>query len=225
VEQFPIISLPDYYTLMLRSNMQVSGQHFGDIQSFIQSKPPLLAIVKKVFHDLGPNVQIENIIKSLGWIGFRNRIANAFLDYELNGHFPDTLDSSLIVDLINIEEDVKSFEVSGFSRGFLLGFYLKMIELNGIKLKLNRFNFNLNNIPFLEFSNSRFPKVDWSYLMIIHFIEFLGEAELKNHLVKKTGFDFIYSKLKKDQKIIFAENMLSYGCSIGESDIFYATQV
>lgn len=225
MDNLPVLNLPDYFTLILRSNMQVSGQNFSTLNSYVYSKAPLLALVNKIFKEFGPNVEVGRIIKSLGWVGFRNRIANAFLEYELNGYFPDVLDSSLIIDLINIEEDVKQYEVSGYSRGFLLGFYLKIIEIRREKNKQNKFQFDLNFIPFFEFSNSRFPGIDWSYLMILHFNEFLGEKKLKKYLVNKIGFDHIYGELTEDQKIIFAENLLSYGCSIGESDIFYATQV
>ena len=225
MDNFPVVNLPDYFTSILKSNMQVSGQSFATLNTFIYSKPALLALVQRIFKDLGTNVDVGKIIKSLGWVGFRNRIANAFLEYELNGFFPEVLDSSLIVDLLNIEEDVKQYEVSGYSRGFLLGFYLKIIEIKRKKNKQDDFNFDLNFIPFFEFSNSRFPKIDWSYLMILHFNEFLGEKNLKKHLVNKVGFDHIYAELTEDQKNTFAENLLSYGCSIGESDIFYATQV
>jgi hypothetical protein len=225
VDNFPVINLPDYFTVILASNMQVSGQNFIGLQTYIHSKPPLTSLVKKIFHDIGPNIEVGSIIKSLGWIGFRNRITNAFLEYEMSGHFPATPDSSLLVDLINLEEDLKSYEVSGYSRGFLLGFYIKMIEIQRTKLKLSSFSIDLNYIPFLDFSASRFPRIDWSYLMILHFNEFLGESKLKKFLVDKVGFDKIYSEMSDDHKGIFAQNLLSYGCSIGESDIFYATQV
>lgn len=225
VDNFPVINLPDYLTVILQSNMQVSGQNFEGLKKFIYSRPPLLVLVKKVFRDLGSNVDVGNIIKSLGWIGFRNRIVNAILEYELKGNFQDALDTSLIIDLVNLEEDLKSYEVSGYSRGFLLAFYLKMIEINREKHNKSPFALDLNFIPYFEFSNSRFPKIDWSYLMIVHFGEFLGEDKLKQKLVTKIGFDQIYSELREEHKITFAENMLSYGCSVGESDIFYATQV
>jgi hypothetical protein len=225
VDNFPVVNLPDYFTSILKSNMQVSSQSFVSLNTFVYSRPALLGLVKKIFNDFGPSVDVGKIIKSLGWVGFRNRIANAFLEYELNGFFPEVLDPSLIIDLLNIEEDVKQYEVSGYSRGFLLGFYLKIIEIKRKKNNKDDFHFDLNFIPFFEFSNSRFPKIDWSYLMILHFNQFLGEKKLKKYLVNKVGFNHIYTELSENQKITFAENLLSYGCSIGDTDIFYATQV
>ena len=225
MHNMPSINLPDYFTAILKSNMQVSGQNFGRLYTYIHSTPPLLAIVKKVFKDFGFNTEISKIVKSLGWIGFRNRMANAFLHFEKDGFFSEELDSGLVADLVNLEEDFKPFEVSGYSRGFLLGFYIKMSEINSIKNKRDYNYFDLSYIPLLTFSNSRISNVDWVYIMILHFSQFLGEETLKEVLKKGLGFNHIYSHLKDDQKELFAGNLLSYGHAIGEPDIFYPSRV
>ncbi len=225
MDAFPVISLPEYFTYILRSNMQVSGQNFAKLHAYIESQLPFHSIIKKVFFDFGGRVEIGKVIKSLGWVGFRNRMANAFLQYEQQSYFSDELDSSLVIDLVNMEEDLKSYEVSGYSRGFLLGFYIKMIEIRHKKNNLNHFTFDLSLIPLFELSTSKAQRIDWSYLILMHFNEFLGEQKLKDHLNKRSGFDFIYSELSDQQQSLFSENLLSYGCSIGEADIFHSTQV
>lgn len=225
MDQFPVVNLPDCFTQILAANMQVSGQNFSNLHSFVLETKSFHALAQKLFKDMGNSAEVGRIIKSLGWVGFRNRMANAFLQFESNGRYPESLDETLLIDVINTEEDFKPYEVSGYSRAFLLGFYIKMADIHSRKRGKSKFTLDFTCISYMDFSNSKFPKIDWVYLQLVHFNHFLGDQKLKNHLSNRSGFEKIYSELSNEQQDMMAKNLLAYGCSIGEADMFYETRV
>lgn len=152
-------------------------------------------------------------------------MTNAYVDYALTGRFPTKPDVYNMTSIIDLEEELKPFTVGGYSRGFLLGFYLKMarIKLEKAGKEFNPINSDI--VKILKLSKIKIIKVDWLILNIFHFEGFLGRESLLTAIDGEIGFEKLYNKLSEDQKTTMMGNLLSYGSSVGDEEIFYAKTV
>lgn len=205
--------------------MQMSGQGFSNMREYITSQKPLLTLVQIIFQDLGNKLDLTSIVKAVGWTGFRNRLANAYVDYAMYGEYPTTPNTRNISLMIDLEEDLKPFTVAGFSRGFLLGFYLRMAQVQQEKSGKDFSLMTDELIKLLKLSKIKIVKVDWLLLSLYHLEGFLGRDMLLSNFDKEIGFEKIYSKLTEEQKNTMMENLLSYGYSIGDEEVFYSKTV
>ena len=84
---------------------------------------------------------------------------------------------------------------------------------------------NTFKFEVLSLSTSRTIKIDWVVILIQHLILFLGKDEVVE-LVKAGGkYQDIYDLLTEDQKKIYMNNLLAYGASINEKDIFISDHI
>ena len=93
---FPYISLPEYYTRLLVSNIQNSSQMNNRLELYINENKELNALVKKIFRDIDPDGFLGKILSISGWIGIRNRLAAIFLENAMTGKFPETANLNLV---------------------------------------------------------------------------------------------------------------------------------
>ena len=120
---FPYISLPEYYTRLLSSNIQNSTQANNNLEMYINENIELNALVKKIFRDIDPDGFLGKILSISGWNGIRNRLAAVFLEHAMTGRFPDTANLNLVTDLVAVENKLRHFTTPGFNRAFLLAYY------------------------------------------------------------------------------------------------------
>jgi hypothetical protein len=222
---FPMVNLPYQFTSLLRANMQVGGNSLDNIRVFINSQKSMVVLINLIFQDLGKKLEIGSIIKAVGWTGFRDRITNAYVDYALTGEFPSKPNIHNISSIIDLEEDVKPYSVAGFSRGYLLGFYLRMAQ---IQMEQTGKDFSIVTdelIKILKLSKIKIVKVDWLLLSLYHLEGYLGRDLLLSAIDKGVRFEKLYEKLTEDQMSVMMRNLLSYGYSIGDHEIFYSKTV
>ena len=68
---FPYISLPEYYTRLLVSNIQNSTQANNNLELYINDNKELNALVKKIFRDIDPDGFLGKILSIAGWNGVK----------------------------------------------------------------------------------------------------------------------------------------------------------
>ncbi len=216
--------LPDYFTNLLKANMQSQGKAFFNLRKSVWENRSFYGVVCQTFEDIDPKMRLEKIVGGLGWSGFRNRLAASFLYYQCEGHFPQSYRPELVKNLLVFEKRLEPYSIEGYSRGFLLGFFLEMSYQNQEKLRANEdfFHFEIleSTLDCLEFSRFKVFTLDWIILLLYHLKIYLGEKKLKTYLKTGSCFDQILASLEDFQRDELFSNFLSYGASIGETDVF-----
>jgi len=227
--KYPALKMPDFFTRLLKVNMQSSGQHFVGLQKYILDNQSFTALVELGLKDIDKDLHIERIIKALGWHGFRDRIATMFIYKEVNGDYPRHIPQNGVYGLLTFEDKVKPYTIAGYSRAFLLGFYQKLMLLHLNKTNPNEKhdNFLIDDtiIALLRFSNSRAVNVDWLLIVLKHFTVFLGYEKLENYLKSGVSYEDLFSLVTKEQRQLVMDNLLSYGSSINDAEIFYSQTI
>jgi len=218
------ISLPVYFTRLLCINMQYGEHHFENLAGHIASHPGFLGLIERCFKDIDEKANLRNIIKALGWFGFRNRMASIFLEYQLNGSFPLKPNLELCHELLTLEESVKLKTVDGFSRAFLLAFYWKLHKYKSNNSFLESLDWE-DFLTLFSYTKARVVKIDWLIFMMIHFYTYQGKEVLRDALSKGTDYSQMYNSLTVNQKRQYTMNALSYGASINEAEFFYQSRI
>ncbi len=221
---FPYVSLPEYYTRLLVSNIQNSTTVNNNLEMYINDNKELNALVKRIFKDIDPDGFLGKIISISGWNGIRNRLAAVFLEHAMTGKMPETANLNLVTDLINVENKLRHFTPPGFNRAFLLAFYAKM-SLIQIKMKsdtreLTALIIKDEHIEFMKLSKAKSVRIDWLMLQLIQFEHFLGQDRLVTLLQNETRYASLFSLLSKDEQNQMMNNLMTYGASIYDKDIF-----
>ena len=221
---FPYISLPEYYTRLLVSNIQNSSQVNNNLETYINENKELNAIVKKIFRDIDPDGFLGKILAISGWIGVRNRLAAVFIEQAMTGKIPDTANLNLVTDLIAVENKIRYFSPPGNNRAFLLAFYAKMslihIKMKSDSRELAPLIIKDEHIEFMKLSKSKSVRIDWLMLQLIQYEHFLGFDRLHNLLENETRYASLFSLLSKEEQQQMIDNFMTYGASIFDKDIF-----
>lgn len=221
---FPYVSLPEYYTRLLVTNIQNTSQGNTNLEMYINENKQLNALIKKIFRDIDPDGFLGKILSIAGWPGIRNRLAAVYLEYAMTGHFPETANLSLVTDIINVENKLRHFTQPGFSRAFLLAFYAKM-SLVQMKMTTDTKGHNPllisdPQIEFMKMSKTKSVRIDWLMIQLIQYEHFLGYERLHNLLKAETRYEALYSLLTEEEKIQMTNNCLTYGASINDTEVF-----
>lgn len=221
---YPNVVMPDAFTYLLRSNMQSSGKAFTQLQVYVARHADLSAIVARAFKSIDPELRVDGIIKSLGWHGFRDHLAALYIERARQGFYPKTLDTTSVTEIIHFEENLKDYTVQGYSRAFLLAFYLKLMLLDqnavapGVKLQDLLIRDEI--LSHLDFARGRSVKIDFMLLTLQHFDHFFGRERLADNLQRQKSYSDMYQLLTNEQRSSLTKNLLAYGSSIGETEIF-----
>ena len=221
---FPYVSLPEYYTRLLSSNIQNTTQVNNNLELYINENKELNALVKKIFKDIDPDGFLGKILSISGWNGIRNRLAAIFLEHAMTGKFPDTANLSLVTDIVNVENKLRHFTPAGGNRAFMLAFYAKM---SMIKIKMSSDSREYcaliikdEHIEFMKLSKAKSVRIDWLMLQLIQFEHFLGLERMEGLLKNETRYASLFSLLSAEEQDQMIENFLTYGASINDTEIF-----
>ena len=147
-------------------------------------------------------------------------MASAYITKEVEGHYPSSVLTDNIVSVEMFEDTLSPISVSSNSRAFLLGFYLKMVE---VKYPENFINEPLkvpkSVIEILLTSTHKNIRIDWLILIVWHMVEYYGRSRFEE-LMKKYGNDFdnLYLSMNEPSRMKMTQNMLAYGSSIKDYD-------
>ncbi len=220
--ELPYTVLPSEFITLLKANLSVVATP-APIFDIIRPNQALYTNLEKAFKDFDDGRGLEKTMLALGWPHFRDRMASIFLYKKIYGTYPVSTSMELVEDIKNLETRFVQHAVHGVSRLFLLGFYLKLANIEIQHRESNQFleiTVPEEIGPLLDLTQGRSEKVDWLILILMHLLQGLGEKMLTNALVGGKKFQELYELLPPEARSKMLNNLLAYGASINESEIF-----
>ncbi|WPU64045.1 hypothetical protein [Peredibacter starrii] len=218
----PYVNLPSEFITLLKSNLSVTTSP-APIFDVIRPNKALYMVLEKAFQEFDDGRGLEKTMMALGWANFRDRAASLYISKFIYGEFPQNTSMELVEDVMNLEQKYLDHGVHSFSRLFLLGFYLKLANIQVQRREHNQY---LEvKVPdevgaILKLSQGRSEKIDWLILIIMHLLNALGDKMLTNALLSGKKFEELYELMSPDARQQMMNNLLAYGASIKEQDIF-----
>ena len=223
----PFVNLPHEFVALLKANHTVTNSP-ALIVDVIRPNKALVFILETAFKDFDSSRGLEKVIMVLGWANFRERMASVYVYKSLYGDFPSKTDMELVDDIKLTESRYTDHSVNSYSRLFLLGLYLKLANLeiqHGEENKFTEIKLPADLGDLLSLSEGRSERIDWLILLLLHLQSALGEKQLMEYLIEGKKFDELYLLMSKDDQTIMANNLMAYGASIRESDVFLYEKV
>ncbi len=225
---FPFICLPQELVTLLKSNLTVHSSP-SLVLDVIRANRALYSILETAFAEFDAKKGLEKAFLTLGWPNFRERTASIYLSKSIYGHFPTKTNPQLVDEIKKFESRFTKSSVNSYSRLFLLGYYLKLVNLQNLHLGTED-EIHSIEIPkvmesYLQLAQGRSEKIDWLILILFHFHTFLGEKLLTQSLVAGRKFEEIFPLMTKSAQEAMGANLLAYGASIYEPDVFLYEKV
>ena len=230
ISDFPAIKIPESITAICDLKLNNSKVIFGEIADIIEQDSFLNMFVKKTFSKYLNNGGVLRMLATLGWDGFRNRIAEAYIYYYRFGRYPDSIELDEVYDLLDIEKRFDFLYSEGESAVFKFGFYLKICDIYFEKndsLESSEFiTIPIEVDEILTIGRSKSSEADWLVLIIWSLVELLGINNSKQ-LISNTGGDWslILSSLSEDQQYEVYSSLLKYGNGVNNLKFFTQTRV
>ncbi len=225
--QLPHILMPKELVTLMRTSLAITNSP-GPVFDHIRPNRGLMLLLERAFKEFDDGRGVEKVMIALGWSHFRDRFASLYIFKTIYGHFPVKTDMSLVEDIKNIEALYSDYAIQSFSRLFLLGFYLSMANIE-VRHKEGQLNVPLQLpveiLEVMKLSQGRSERIDWLILMIWHFITYLGKAQLISELNNGVSFADLYKTLTPEQQVHFTQNLLTYGASVHEDEVFFYERV
>jgi len=225
--QFPFVKLPQEFVTLLKSNLSLTNDP-APIIDLITPNLALQSILETAFSEFNGGRGIEKVIKALGWSNFRERMASIYIYKSKYGDYPLKTDMELVEEIKSLENRFTDHSVNSYSRLFLLGFYFKFANLDIQHREDNHF-LELTIPPeiesLLKLSQGRSERIDWLILILYHLNASLGEKMVMNSLISGKIFEDIYALMPTDAQDVMAQNLMAYGASIQEPDVFLYEKV
>lgn len=217
--QLSFVSLPPEFIELLKSNIFITS-HSTFFDS-IKKNQALCLSLERALNEFDDGRGFEKTLSALGWANLRDKLASFYISKTTNGVYPLKTDISLVDDIRELESRFSNHSVNGFSRLYLLGFFLKMVNISNKKMNIDHQVSVPDDIGvYLRLSQVRSVKIDWLILILIHLIEGIEDKTLLTSLAAGRGIDELYTLLPTGKRKWMFENLLKYGVSIGESDFF-----
>lgn len=224
---FPHVILPQEFVQLLKSNLPATNS--AAVFEGLKANRGLYEVLDVAFKEFNDGRGLEKTMVALGWANFRDRFASLYIYKAIHGRFPLKTDMGLVEDILRFESLYSESSVSGQSRAFLLGFYLKLAQIKNQETEKNKFlEFRLPEdilVPLLKLSQGRAEKIDWLLLILFHLAEALGEKSIAQTVVMNRTFDDIYQLMPEESRKHMHENLLTYGLSIYEPETFLYQKV
>jgi hypothetical protein len=192
---------------------------------FIRGKRQLQILLDDAFKNSDEyQMGLEKLVSSLGWTHFKNRWSSLYVFKMIFDNYPNEVDLELVVDVIKFEERFQSISALTHSRVFLLGFYLKMVNLyfkkNNPEITDDEWAIPTTVDEILTSHVVKTEQPDWLILCLWHFCHFLGAEKVKPLLAGDNAYAMLFAYLTEPQRYQLVNNLLAYGCAIQEPEFF-----
>lgn len=218
----PYVTLPTEFITLLKTNLSVTTSP-APIFDVIRPNHALYMVLERAFKEFDDGRGLEKTMMALGWSNFRDRVASVYVAKSIYGDYPAATSMELVEDILALEHKYIDHGVHSFSRLFLLGFYLKLANIQTQRRENNQFlevRIPDDIAPILRLSQGRSEKIDWLLLIITHLVNSLGSKMLTNALLSGKKFEDLYELMSVDARQMMSNNLLAYGASIREPDMF-----
>lgn len=225
---FPKVFLPYDLLVFLKNKDYVDNESLKEVFRSLVRHNGHYGNSLQFFSEFDQELRFDEIIRSLGWAGFRNRLTSIYVSYAIHGTYPSGPDLTLIQDVIDLEERLDKFTSVNLSKSFLFGLFCKLVKIRTAKNKGNfqQSDFHFGLIPeeiltlFSEIQ-CKSGRIDWFALAIWSFSEMLGFEQTRDMIkFDKKKYKDLYLSLSPSQTRVFGHNMLTYGYAISEPNIF-----
>lgn len=224
---FPHVILPSEFVRLLKMNLGANST--AQIFELLRANRGLYDVLDVALKEFNDGRGLEKTMTALGWANFRERLASLYVYKAIHGKYPLRTDMGLVEEIIKFEATFADFGVSGYSRAFLLGFYVKLAEIRAREIEKNKFlEFELpadEILSVLRLSQVRSEKCDQLILVIHHLVFSLGVKAVTGAIVAGKTFDDLYALLPEESRKLMYNNLLSYGMSIQEPEFFLYEKV
>lgn len=211
--QLPYVHLPKELVDLLKANLS-SANLSEKISSSIHGNRALSFLVESTFPEFYDSKKLDKMIVALGWNGFRDRLSSLYVVKARTGRFPERADASTVEEISEFEKRFIQYGVGGFSRSYLLGLYLALVNPS-VRIDIPE-EIDL----YLRLSQNRSEKIDFLILILCHLYHGLGEEFLLTALANGKKIDELYELLDIDFRNKMSDNLLAYSASIDEADMF-----
>lgn len=218
----PHVILPTEFITLLKSNLSVTSSP-APVFDVIRPNLALYSVLERAFKEFDDGRGVEKTMIALGWSNFRDRMASLYVYKAIYGNYPIKTNMELVEDIKELENKFVDHSVHSISRMFLLGFYLKLANIQNQNRGANQFleiKISDDVLRVLNITQGRSEKIDWLILTTMHLLDALGEKMLLNNLASGKKYDELYRLLNLEQQKSMMNNLLAYGASIQEKDIF-----
>ncbi len=228
--EFPLVKIPDSITKLCELQLKNSKKTFSTLYDVVEGDPFLSILVKEVFKDYLKKGGMLNMLSALGWEGFRNRLAEAYLHHMRYKKLPNSVVINEIQDVIDFEKRYDFLFSEHNSRAFLLGFYLKTAQ---IYLEENNqfYDYDFLFVPvevdeILILGKSKSMMPDWLIVTVWSLFKLYGKDKTVE-LIKNTKGDFqtILNLIGKNDYRKIVEGLLKYGNGINDLQFFIGEKV
>jgi hypothetical protein len=225
--QLPFTILPAEFISLLKGHAS-QATNPEELFKVMRQNRALELILEKSFAEFNDGRGIEKVITALGWPNFRERLASVYIYKAVHGSYPGKTDMELVEDIKQLELRFQDHAVHSLPRIFLLGFYLKLANVE--RQGQSPVPFHELGLPegieeILALSEARSEKIDWLLLIIWHLVNAFGTKALTDALKRGKKFDDIYEEMETPDRELMNQNLLAYGASIQEDDIFLYEKV
>lgn len=228
--EVPSIQTPDILTQICKLELYNTRACYTEISNLIQEDKFLSLYVQDAFSKYLKKGGVLGMLTALGWDGFRNRLAEAYIYHARYNKYPLDIELDEVNDVIDIEKRFDFLFVENNGRSFLFGLYLKLTDiaserrgdLNGHEL----ISIPLEVDEILIKGTSKTDTPDWLILMVWNLVKQIGREETLI-LLKSTGGDIdqIFNTLTTEQYENFMYAILQYGQGINDEDFFLGRRV
>lgn len=219
----PFVNLPNEFITLLKSNLVINTSP-APIFDVIRPNRALMTILEKAFSEFDDGRGVEKVMLALGWSNFRERMASIYIYKAIYGNYPTKTDMGLVDELKLQEAKFLDHGVHSHSRFFLLAFYMQLAQIKLQEKENNRFlelKIPVDTIlSILKLSQGRSERIDWLVLITMHLSHALTEKLVIHSLAGGKKFNDLYEMMSPDSKSNMHENLLAYGASIKEPELF-----
>jgi len=230
ISNLPSIQIPDVFSRLCRHSMYNTRISYGEITDILQEDQFLKFYIEAAFAQYLKKGGILGMLTALGWEGFRNRLAEAYIFKARHGTYPDELVLDEVYDVLDIEKRFEFLTVEGNSRAFLFGFYLKLCDIH-IENEEDFVGAEFITIPpeldeILIKGKSKGESPDWLIVITWILFDILGGDEAFKLLEASRGkFSQVVSHLDEDQYDQMMSAVLKYGYGINDQEFITTTKV
>lgn len=228
-EKLTFTRVPRSVYWLCNTNFQQSKKSYASIVDYFQKEPFLRQLLLKALPTGEGKPSMEAQLSGYGIKGFRDRLGELYLAHMEQGMFPDDVEIDRVVDVQDFENRFERFSTMSDYRVFMLGLYLKMKDQESLSMFSRETDFL--NVPLevdeaLAAGAGKTQRLDWMILVLTSLLKFWDGDKLLS--LSSKGAKHVLAEIRQlddKSKLIFFNDMSSYGHAIEENDFFLYQKV